>query len=97
MCKGERPVGAAKGKQTNTTASCQNPPTYTPPSWSERPRCVGCQATSSARPRNRLCAVPPVSRVWPAALVLPNCTPRTLSATRSNRSKPLGQPPPTAF
>ena len=23
MCKGERPVGAAKGKQTNTMASCQ--------------------------------------------------------------------------
>ena len=26
MCKGERPIGAAKGKQTNTMASCQPPP-----------------------------------------------------------------------
>ena len=26
MCKGERPIGAAKGKQTNTMASCQTPP-----------------------------------------------------------------------
>ena len=25
MCKGERPIGAAKGKQTNTNASCQPP------------------------------------------------------------------------
>ena len=23
MCKGERPIGAARGKQTNTMASCQ--------------------------------------------------------------------------
>ena len=26
MCSGERPIGAAKGKQTKTMASCQNPP-----------------------------------------------------------------------
>ena len=26
MCSGERPIGAAKGKQTNTTALCQPPP-----------------------------------------------------------------------
>ena len=26
MCRGERPIGAAKGKQTNTMASCQPPP-----------------------------------------------------------------------
>ena len=26
MCSGERPTGAAKGKQTNTMASCQPPP-----------------------------------------------------------------------
>ena len=26
MYNGERPIGAAKGKQTNTMASCQNPP-----------------------------------------------------------------------
>ena len=26
MCKGKRPIGAAKGKQTNTIASCQPPP-----------------------------------------------------------------------
>ena len=25
MCKGERPIGAAKGKQTNTMASCERP------------------------------------------------------------------------
>ena len=25
MCKGERPIGATKGKQTNTMASCQTP------------------------------------------------------------------------
>ena len=25
MCKGERPIGAAKGKQTDTMASCQPP------------------------------------------------------------------------
>ena len=25
MCSGERPIGAAKGKQTNTMASCQPP------------------------------------------------------------------------
>ena len=25
MCKGERPMGATKGKQTNTMASCQPP------------------------------------------------------------------------
>ena len=30
MCKGERPIGAAKGKQTNTMASCQDPPVQTP-------------------------------------------------------------------
>ena len=26
MCKGERPIGAAKGKPTKTMASCQPPP-----------------------------------------------------------------------
>ena len=26
MCKGARPIGAAKGKQTNTMALCQSPP-----------------------------------------------------------------------
>ena len=26
MCKGEWPIGAAKGEQTNTMASCQTPP-----------------------------------------------------------------------
>ena len=26
VCNGERPIGAAKGKQTNTMASCQCPP-----------------------------------------------------------------------
>ena len=26
MCRGERPIGAAKGKQSNTMASCQPPP-----------------------------------------------------------------------
>ena len=26
MCNGERPIGAARGKQTNTMASCQPPP-----------------------------------------------------------------------
>ena len=26
MCKGERSIGAAKGKETNTMASCQPPP-----------------------------------------------------------------------
>ena len=26
MCTGERPMGAAKGKQTNTMALCQPPP-----------------------------------------------------------------------
>ena len=26
MCSGEGPIGAAKGKQTNTMASCQTPP-----------------------------------------------------------------------
>ena len=26
MCKGERPIGAAKGKHTNTMASCHPPP-----------------------------------------------------------------------
>ena len=26
MCKGARPMGAAKGKETNTTGSCQSPP-----------------------------------------------------------------------
>ena len=26
MCKGKRPIGATKGKQTNTMASCQPPP-----------------------------------------------------------------------
>ena len=30
MCNGERPIGAAKGKQTNTMASCQTPPGITP-------------------------------------------------------------------
>ena len=30
MRKGERPIGAAKGKQTNTRASCPPPP---PPMW----------------------------------------------------------------
>ena len=34
MCKGERPVGAAKGKQTNTMASCQPPH---PPAVGNRP------------------------------------------------------------
>ena len=26
VCKGKRPIGAAKGQQTNTMASCQPPP-----------------------------------------------------------------------
>ena len=26
MCNGERPIGAAKGKQSDTTALCQPPP-----------------------------------------------------------------------
>ena len=30
MCSGERPIGAAKGKQTNTMASCQAPPPLRP-------------------------------------------------------------------
>ena len=30
MCKGERPIGAAKGKQTNTMASCHPPPRLNP-------------------------------------------------------------------
>ena len=41
MCSGERPMGAGKGKQTNTLASCQTPPARraaylprTPPSLS---------------------------------------------------------------
>ena len=28
MCRGERPVGAAKGKQTRIMASCQSPPLF---------------------------------------------------------------------
>ena len=28
MCSGERPMGAAKGKQAKTMASCQNPCLY---------------------------------------------------------------------
>ena len=31
MCKGERPIGAAKGKQSHTTASCQIPPGHSEP------------------------------------------------------------------
>ena len=30
MCSSERPIGATKGKQTKTMASCQHPP---PPAW----------------------------------------------------------------
>ena len=33
MYNGDRPIGAAKGKQTNTMASCQPPP---PPLWSDK-------------------------------------------------------------
>ena len=29
MCKGERPIGAAKGKQTNAMALCPPPPPIT--------------------------------------------------------------------
>ena len=29
MCKGERPIGAAKGKQTQTMTLCQHSPTST--------------------------------------------------------------------
>ena len=33
MCGGERPIGAAKGKQSDTEALCQPPPPFqTPPS-----------------------------------------------------------------
>ena len=38
MCKGKRPIGAAKGKQTNTMASCQPPP---PPSSDFSPDILG--------------------------------------------------------
>ena len=31
MYSGERPIGAIKGKQTSTVASCQNPPGTPPP------------------------------------------------------------------
>ena len=31
MCSGERPIGAAKGKQPNTEALCQTPPPPQPP------------------------------------------------------------------
>ena len=57
MCKGKRPMGAAKGKQTNTMASCQTPPSHrhracgplqcvsSPP-----PLCLGrCGASSCTR------------------------------------------------
>ena len=37
MCKGEGPIGSAKGKQTNTMASCQPPP---PPPPSATPSAV---------------------------------------------------------
>ena len=30
MCKGKRPIGAAKGKQTSTMASCQTPLGHSP-------------------------------------------------------------------
>ena len=38
MCSGEGPIGAAKGKQTNTMASCQPP---TPPHQDQRVVCAG--------------------------------------------------------
>ena len=36
MSSGERPIGAANGKQTNTRASCQAPPPFPP--WSALPQ-----------------------------------------------------------
>ena len=35
MCKGERPIGTAKGKQPNTEALCHPPPP--PPKFSHTP------------------------------------------------------------
>ena len=40
MCKGERPIGAAKGKQSDTEALCQPPPPPPPPAssyWASPP------------------------------------------------------------
>ena len=37
MSSGERPIGAAKGKQTDTEALCQTPPPTLPPTPPPRP------------------------------------------------------------
>ena len=38
MCKGERPIGAAKGKQSDIEALCQDPPPQPPPrAWVSTP------------------------------------------------------------
>ena len=45
MYSGERPIGAAKGKQTNTMASCQPPP---PPAASAQPMLSHCLPDSTS-------------------------------------------------
>ena len=43
MWKGERPIGAAKGKQTNTMASCHPPPPPLPNPCEKTPLSEQCE------------------------------------------------------
>ena len=49
MSSGERPIGAAKGKQSDTEALCQHPPPRTPP--------VGMQMTQVCHGLDEVCVV----------------------------------------
>ena len=69
MCSGERPIGAAKGKQTNARASCQPPPptpnpTATPPSTPggfppQKAHTYAHPALPTGIPHSALMAAPP--------------------------------------
>ena len=73
MCKGERPIGAANGKETNTMASCYPPPPHSGPSnphqrWKIRNNRLG--SASGAR-KNFFASVNQGTESYPPPQFLP--------------------------
>ena len=68
MSSGESPIGAAKGKQSDTEALCQPP---LPP----RPPRAPNQPFGTAPPAVRFCVFPFISRKWHGAPVACLCVP----------------------
>ena len=86
MCKGERPIGAAKGKQTNTMASCHTPPPLPGRTRGRKCRQRGVSAVNALRPPDTQSGLAQTLRI--------SRTPRGGSRAGSLYVTPPSPPPP---